>query len=474
MKKILKMFLIINLICIMIISLIPNFVRAEQTIEKSSVIANKDEAAWKQIKTLIEALKKSHPNWNFKVLKTDLDWEDVIKGETKTHKNNVVYKAARYKYKWLCDCESHAGNWYCASAEAVEYMMDPRNSINETDVFQFMNLTYDDDIDVKKYKKSVKDMLEDTFLDDKNIDKYVDAIVDQCKKSNVNPCYIPVKIIQEQGIHGGATFKMYNEDDKKYYYNIFNINATLTSTMKNALSYSVKHGLDTIEKCLRDGIEFLANGYLLAGQDTMYFEKFDVIGTKQGQLYNHQYAQDIMYAQYQGDSLRKALKDIDAIDCSYTFTIPLYNNMPELRCARPAIEKTADEEKEEEKKKETNTNTTTNTTTNNTTTNNTTKNNTTTNNTTKNNTTTNNTVNNTTTNTSTNTTTDKKTEEKKYAKGDVNMDGKISASDYVLIKNHIMGTKKLSSSALKYADYNGDGKVSASDYVLIKNYIMKK
>ncbi len=56
--------------------------------------------------------------------------------------------------------------------------------------------------------------------------------------------------------------------------------------------------------------------------------------------------------------------------------------------------------------------------------------------------------------------------------GDVNGDGNIKASDYVLIKNGIMGSKTLSDASLKAADVNKDGSIKASDYVLIKNYIM--
>lgn len=59
-----------------------------------------------------------------------------------------------------------------------------------------------------------------------------------------------------------------------------------------------------------------------------------------------------------------------------------------------------------------------------------------------------------------------------YKKGDVNGDGKITASDYVLIKNHIMGKSTLEGAALKAADYDNNGKTTASDYVLVKNYIM--
>lgn len=57
--------------------------------------------------------------------------------------------------------------------------------------------------------------------------------------------------------------------------------------------------------------------------------------------------------------------------------------------------------------------------------------------------------------------------------GDVNGDSKISALDYVKIKNHIMGDKKIDGEIYKTsADVNEDGKISALDYVRIKNYIM--
>jgi hypothetical protein len=56
--------------------------------------------------------------------------------------------------------------------------------------------------------------------------------------------------------------------------------------------------------------------------------------------------------------------------------------------------------------------------------------------------------------------------------GDVNGDGKIVATDYVLIKNHIMDVKKLTDFEQLCADTNKDGKVLATDYVAIKNHIM--
>lgn len=59
-------------------------------------------------------------------------------------------------------------------------------------------------------------------------------------------------------------------------------------------------------------------------------------------------------------------------------------------------------------------------------------------------------------------------------KGDVNGDGLIYATDYVKIKNHIMGKTKLSGAYLMASDINNDGKIYATDYVLVKNHIMGK
>ncbi len=56
--------------------------------------------------------------------------------------------------------------------------------------------------------------------------------------------------------------------------------------------------------------------------------------------------------------------------------------------------------------------------------------------------------------------------------GDVNGDGKIKATDYVLIKNKIMGSITLSGAYLEAADVDHNKQVKATDYVKIKNMIM--
>ncbi|MGN0966443.1 MAG: InlB B-repeat-containing protein [Candidatus Coprovivens sp.] len=65
------------------------------------------------------------------------------------------------------------------------------------------------------------------------------------------------------------------------------------------------------------------------------------------------------------------------------------------------------------------------------------------------------------------------TEYTNIVRGDINGDGNVSAMDYVKIKNHIMGTNKITDPLLmKATDANQDNKISSMDYVRIKNIIM--
>ena len=56
-------------------------------------------------------------------------------------------------------------------------------------------------------------------------------------------------------------------------------------------------------------------------------------------------------------------------------------------------------------------------------------------------------------------------------RGDLNGDGKMSALDYVKIRNYLDGANSLSGAYLKSADTSGDGRVTALDYVKVRNHL---
>lgn len=59
-------------------------------------------------------------------------------------------------------------------------------------------------------------------------------------------------------------------------------------------------------------------------------------------------------------------------------------------------------------------------------------------------------------------------------RGDVNGDGKLSAIDYVMLRNHLDKVGVLKGAYVKSVDTNDDGKTSAIDYVILRNHLDKK
>ena len=439
-NRIISVVLIIT-IFITMLSLYPSKVMAV-TQKKDSQINNIDDKKYPGIKSMIQNLQKKHPKWNFKVFYTGLNWNDVIKNESYHGRNLIGANRSNYSGDWICEsCEDDdkkysGGNWVCVSSQAIAYMMDPRNSLYYEDVFQFLELSNDSNISYDK--NIIKSILNNSFLDDGNLDRYINTIVNHSKEKDVNPYYIAAKIIQEQGKKGGSTFKMKTTEDGEtvYYYNIFNIKATgstRSAIISNALNWASKKGWNTIEKSLIGGIDFVANGYLSEGQDTMYFEKFDVIANS---FYSHQYAQDVMYAQNQGERLRKILEGIDATEYAYTFVIPLYENMPNKACKRPSTTRTDSPDYDYSSS--------------------------------------NNDSSNTSTENNTSEENNSSSESITQKTGDITGDSKIDSADLLYLRKYLLGKTTFSNEQKKCADTNNDGKIDSADLLNLRRFLLGK
>lgn len=515
--KIIAILIIINIIGSIIISSIQYNTKAVNQ-RVSNDINSIDTAKYSGIKEKIQSLKNEHPNWNFKILYTGIDWNEAVTyeytGHGKTPKN-LVPDSSSYSGDWVCgyckDKKYDSGSWKCASVSAIKYMMDPRASLNSSDIFQFLELSYNGE---SGYSKDVvKSMLRGSFLDNNT---YIETIMNTCKKYNVNPYYIVARILQEQGKSGSTLVsgKGYNGQYVGYY-NVFNIGASGSNKEKvilNGLAKAKSNGWTSMELSIDGGIKAIASTYIAVGQNTMYFQKFDVENSD-GKMYWHQYMQNILAAQNEGTTLRKTLNNINATNYAYTFIIPVYENMPTNTATRPSTIKTSNGVEVDlvranvtssiRMRNQANGNSTKGylysgeiatrlerATTK---------------------------VNGTYwdkilkndgtvgyvarctydyesnykeyliavggtglstnapsgSNSSSSSETNNTSNGNSSIKGDVNQDGKITSSDYVLIKNSIMGTYNLTDKQKELADYNGDGKITSSDYVLIKNKIME-
>ena len=85
---------------------------------------------------------------------------------------------------------------------------------------------------------------------------------------------------------------------------------------------------------MEGGAEYLAENYILQGQDTLYLQKFDVESEHSG-LYWHQYMQALYAAFNEGNTVEEAYRRLEIKDGYFEFKIPIYENMPEFTCALP-------------------------------------------------------------------------------------------------------------------------------------------
>ena len=107
----------------------------------------------------LRALHAKYPNWKFVANKFDLTFKAAVEAQygvddvTKTikyfeieHLSNIVEWRDKRAYnaetgKWI----EPEPRWTYASRIAIEYYMDPRNSLNEDMIFAFMQQSYQED-----------------------------------------------------------------------------------------------------------------------------------------------------------------------------------------------------------------------------------------------------------------------------------------------------------------------------------------
>lgn len=337
-KKLLAIFILI--ISYIIINLICGNEAFAITQTTSTDINSIDSNKYPQIKEMLQSLQTEHPNWKFKILYTDITWADAIANEYVGHgaspRNLVPANNSNYDQEWICKaCGAGKvydnGNWYCASESAIAYMMDARNFLNSADIFQLLELSYSE-----CNRDALKTMVANTFL---NSDSCVNAILDAAQRYNVNAYYIVARILQEQGKNGSTLSKGQGYNGQYVgYYNVFNIGASgngKETVILNGLKKAQEKGWTTLESSIIGGTEVIAKSYIARGQNTLYLQKFDV-DNSDGNLYWHQYMQNLVAAQKEGQTLKKTFEDMGSVDGAYTFIIPVFKNMPTTACARPS------------------------------------------------------------------------------------------------------------------------------------------
>ncbi len=300
-------------------------------------------------------LKEAHPNWVFKAYQTGIQWNDAldneaIVGKSLLHKNytgNGGYlDTTSGSYNILTDTwyGKDGSNWFAANRATIAYYMDPRNFLTEMSIFMFEDLSYQEETHTKEV---VKQVLGSEFLQ-----QYVDTFMEAAKTYNISPIHLASRVRQEVGTTvsvttSGAEFT-YENQTYSGLYNFYNIGATSgEDSWKKGLVWagggakqdtSYGRPWNTPEKAILGGAQLLAEDYISVGQDTMYFQKWNVVTNNP---FTHQYMTNIMAPVSEASTVFRSYSNLgliqnDAEGVTFTFTIPVYQGLPEEKSSLPA------------------------------------------------------------------------------------------------------------------------------------------
>ncbi|WP_444347204.1 N-acetylglucosaminidase [Phocaeicola coprocola] len=282
----------------------------------------------------LQALKQKHPNWTFVRQNTGLDFQTAVNNELQGGKS-LVYKS----YGDYCKEGQHSPNWYFASEDVLKLYMDPRNSLHENAIFQFEQLTYNESYHTEA---AVETFLKNTFMNSNSPAPKTDMTFSHIfwaigAEQQVSPFHLAARVYQEQG-QGTSPLISGNYPGYEGYYNYFNISAsgsTNEQVITNGLNYAQNNGWDNAYASILGGANVISANYIKKGQDTLYLQKFNVSTTASNPVYTHQYMQNIAAPTSEALSMKKLYESAGALENTFVFKIPVYENMPASPCPMP-------------------------------------------------------------------------------------------------------------------------------------------
>lgn len=304
----------------------------------------------------LKVLHAMYPEWVFQADHNGFDWNYAVDQESKIG-NSLVQSTSKSSWKstdpkaynwdtgkWT---EFDTGGWVAASREIVAYYMDPRNFLTQNSIFQFLLQSYDSKV---QNVAGVERLVDGTFLDATVTDTdgkkiyYPQVIYDAGKKAGVNPYVLAAMIVQEQGTKGLSDSISGKAPGFEGYFNFYNIGAVAgggNTAVKNGLVYakggtsgtgtSYGRPWNSRVRAITGGAQFYANGYVTAGQDTMYLKRFNAQGDNP---FTHRYMTSVWGAASEGLSLAGGYSE-ELRQSPLVFSIPVYDNMPSTPCAQP-------------------------------------------------------------------------------------------------------------------------------------------
>ncbi|MDD6573127.1 MAG: cadherin-like beta sandwich domain-containing protein [Thermoflexaceae bacterium] len=299
-------------------------------------------------KDALRNLHAQYPKWTFVADHLNYDWNTAVENESLVGRSLVHSSSiSSWKSSEPSAYDFSTGRWYgfdgaswvAASKELVAYCMDPRNFLDSSSIFQFEKLAYDGNVHTLT---GVESVVASTFMANNTISNdadgtmtYAQAILNAASVTGVSPYHLASRIIQEIGTSGGSQSISGAVSGYEGLYNYYNQGAYAhdgRTAIINGLIYARDNGWTSRYKAIVGGAEYIGKNYINVGQNTLYYEKFDFVGTP----YTHQYMTNILAPSSEAANVAKGYTEEMRKNLNLVFVIPVFNNMPEAACAKPA------------------------------------------------------------------------------------------------------------------------------------------
>jgi beta-N-acetylglucosaminidase len=308
-----------------------------------------------------------HPNWSFQAIQTGLDWNTVVAGEASIG-TSLIYSSVDDAWKstdpgtydWYSNTYTpyDGTSWVNASKDIVAYYLDPRNFLTDPGVFQFLSLSYDG---ATQSESAVQKQLATSFMASGTVTSdagaavsYSAVFMDAGQQSGASPYFLVSRVLQEVSPSGSRSTSG-TEPAHEGYYNYYNIGASSSPdpvilgllfaqygssnptkypmSPENQAKYLIPW--NSPYRSIVGGAKFISQNYISRGQNTLYFQKFDVISNDDG-LYKHQYMTNIQAMTGESTTLYSAYSKFGILDVPLTFCIPVYSGMTDSVTPLPA------------------------------------------------------------------------------------------------------------------------------------------
>ena len=270
----------------------------------------------------LKMIQSLFPSWTFERFDTGVDWNSFMIAQDVGCRSLTDNPAYWKEGSWNCG----QPGWQPASPNAIKYYADPRNFLNEKDIFQFELLQYD----TTQSDEGVKKIFEDFWMME-----LIPSFIDAANTAQTSLYYLTAKSKLEMG---PLPSKLAEGNVKGYegYFNFYNIGAYpdegypdkegSKSALVNGAIYAKSKGWNSQEKAIIDGAAFCREQYIDIGQDTLYLHKWDLVS--EDGLYKHQFMQNIRAAYLESRSFHSAYAADQKLHERKTFRIPVFMNMP--------------------------------------------------------------------------------------------------------------------------------------------------